>query len=193
MDLAKIARKPFEPLVQRLVLWLLNRYMKRQGIKAKLVKASKPTSSCKPQPKYPSVGSTAEFITACLLNNLADLPMSPSDQAEARKTANGLAVSIYRKIYSQRHVGPSAKMSDALILDIYRQVGCAFRKVGDERREFVESAVINVIVLEFLEAYRRAGPDFFKEHLQYELETYKREGLRADYVEKRMDLFGSAA
>jgi hypothetical protein len=135
-----------------------------------------------------SLASTAEFITACLLKT--DLPVPQSVQDEAIKKANELAVSIFRNIYRQQGIGPSPEMSDALILDIYRRVGCAFREVAKERGEFIESAVVNGIVLKFLEAYRGFGSDFFEEHLQYEIQKYKREGLRADYSQNRLDLFG---
>lgn len=144
--------------------------------------------STKPKGNLANVASPAEFITACLLKT--DVPLPPSKQEEARKTANGLAVSIFRNIYRQQEIGPSPKMSDGLILDIYRQVGCAFREVGKERGEFIESGVINVIVLKFFEVYRTAGAEFFDAHLEYEIEKYRREGLRADYSQERMDLFG---
>jgi hypothetical protein len=157
----------------------------------------------KPEPMKPprdmaALASTAEFITSCLL--MADLPLPQSQQEEARKKANELAVSIFRNIYDQQQMGPSPEMSDALILDIYRQVGCAFREVGKERGEFVESAVINVIVLKFFEVYRQSKElarnpempdryDFFKDHLEYEIEKYRREGLRADYSRQPLHLF----
>lgn len=145
----------------------------------------------KPKPKsVPQVADLAspeEFITDILLG--ADLPLPQSKQEEARNTANGLAVSIFRNIYSQQQTGPSPEMSDALILGIYRRVGCAFREVSKDRGDFIESAVINVIVLKFLEIYRSAGPGFFDEHLQYEISKYKAEGLRADYSQKPLHLF----
>ena len=141
----------------------------------------------KPRRDMAALASTAEFITSCLL--MADLPLPQSQQAEARKSANELAVSIYRNIYKQREIGPSPEMSDALILDIYRRVGCAFREASKDRGEFIESAVINVIVLHFLDTYRMGGPDWFEEHLRYEIENYRRGGLRAYWSEKRLDLF----
>jgi hypothetical protein len=152
-----------------------------------IIRKPKPEPTRNPQRNMAMLASPAEFITACLL--MGDLPLPQSQQEEARKSANELAVSIFRNIYSQQQIGPSPEMSDALILDIYRQVGCAFREVGKERGEFVESAIINVIVLKFLELYRTVGAEFFDAHLQYEIQKYKREGLRADYSQKRLDLF----
>lgn len=134
------------------------------------------------------LASPAEFITASLLG--LDLPLPPSERDALRKTANGLVVSIFRNIYGQQDIGPSPEMSDDLILDVYRRVGLAFREMGKERCEFIESGVINVIVLKFLELYRTLGADFFDEHLQYEIQKYRREGLRPDYSQKRLDLFG---
>lgn len=134
------------------------------------------------------LASPAEFITASLLG--LDLPLPPSERDAAQKLANGLAVSAYRRIYDTGEIGASPEMSDTLILDSYRQVGCAFREMGRERGEFIESGVINAIVLKFLELYRTLGADFFGEHLQYEIQKYKREGLRADYSQKRLELFG---
>lgn len=146
------------------------------------------SGSTKPKANLGNAASPAEFITDCLLKTALPLPSSKQD--EARETANGLAVSIFRNIYRQQEIGPSPEMSDSLILDVYRQVGCAFREVGKERGEFIESGVINVIVLKFLELYRTAGAEFFAAHLEYEIEKYRREGLRPDYSQKRMDLFG---
>ena len=158
-----------------------------------IIRKRKPEPTKKPQDNYAKLASPAEFTTACLLmtdDEMTDFPLPPSERDEFRRTANKLAVSIYRNIYSQQQIGPSPEMPDALILDIYRQVGCAFRAAGKERGEFVESAVINTIVLKFLEVYRTAGAKFFEDHLQYEIQKYKREGLRPDYSQKRMDLFG---
>lgn len=80
-------------------------------------------------------------------------------------------------------------MSDALILDIYRKVGCAFRKAAKQRGEFIESPVINGIVLKFLEVYRTTRSEFFEAHLEYEIQKFAREGLRQDYAQKRLELF----
>ena len=145
-----------------------------------------------------ALASPAEFITACLLT--ADLPLPQSEQDEARKNANVLAVSIFRRILDEQP-GPSAEISDASILDIYRRVGCAFREVGKERSEFIKSAVINRIVLYFLTFYSTFGPDnaetaseqeglqhFFEERLQNEIETYRQRGL-PDYFQKPLPLF----
>lgn len=150
----------------------------------------KPKPPLKPQPRtnVPIIASQAEFITGCLLND--DVPLPQPERGEAQKLANGLAVSAYRRIYDTGEIGASPEMSDTLILNSYRQVGCAFREVGRERGEFIESGVINAIVLKFLELYRTLGADFFGEHLQYEIQKYKREGLRADYSQKRLELFG---
>ena len=141
----------------------------------------------KPEPCIANLTSTEEFITGLLL--MADLPLPRLELDEGRKSANDLAVSIYRQIYSDGQIGPSPAMSDALIVDIYRKVGCAFREVGKERSEFIESAVINLIVLKFLDLYRNSGPDFFESHLQYEIDKYRADGLRADYSQKPLHLF----
>jgi hypothetical protein len=142
------------------------------------------------QPNLAMVASPAEFITALLLNDLTGLPLAPAEQDAGRKTANELAVSSYRRIFDQKGVGPSKEMSDALIVDIYRRVGCAFRKVAKQRGEFIESAVVNGIVLKFLEVYRTTGSEFFEAHLEYEIQKFATEGLRPDYSQKRLDLFG---
>lgn len=134
------------------------------------------------------LATPAEFITASLLG--LDLPLPPSERDAAQELANGLAVSAYRRIYDTGEIGAPPEMSDALILDSYRQVGSAFRNVGQERGEFIESGVINAIVLKFLELYRTMGADFFDEHLQYEIQKYRTEGLRAGYSQQQLDLFG---
>jgi hypothetical protein len=167
-----------------------------------IIRKRKPEPTKKPQGSYAKLASPAEFTTACLLmtdDEMTDFPLPPSERDEFRRTANGLVVSIYRNIYSQQQIGPSPEMSNPLILDIYRKVGCALREVGKERGEFVESAVINRVALEFLELHRtllasgalavEGGAEFFDEHLRIELENYKRAGL-GYYSQKRLDLFG---
>jgi len=154
-----------------------------------IIRKPKPSPEpCEPKPDMACLASPAEFFTACLL--MTDLPLPKSKLDEVRKTAHVLLLSVYRRLYNERQVGPSPEMSDSLILEIYRRVGCAFREASKDRGEFIESAVINVIVLHFLDTYRMGGPGFFEEHLQYEIEGYKGRGLRAYWVEKKLDLFG---
>ena len=90
-------------------------------------------------------------------------------------------MSGYRRVFCQGRVGASPEMSDALILQIYSRVGTAFREVAEARGDLLDAGTINMIVLYFLENYRTTTPEFFEEHLQYELDKYRRGGLRADY------------
>lgn len=153
-------------------------------------------------------------MTAALL--MTDLPLSQAHLDRARQLATVLAVGGYRRAYNDSggEVGAPPEMSDALLLDIYREVGCAFRAVATERGEFIESGVINKIVLYFLGHYCLSeglkrnpeavpeyellkdclpktldGYDYYKEHLEYEIQKYRREGLRPDYSRKPLRLF----
>ena len=101
--------------------------------------------------------------------------------------ATPLVVNGYRRITAERGCAPGPSISDAEIIDIYRKVGAAFQHAARARGEFLPSAILNRIVLIFLQMYQtmgRANPAFFAEHIAYEASKYQQEGLRNDYKQE---------
>lgn len=182
---------------------------------------ARPESQQRVEPWMWNLTSTEEFITGCLLGEVplsrfTDREVMPQQKLEeTQKGLKDLAVNAYRRTYqdSGGEVGASPEMPDDLILEIYRHVGCSFRAVARERGEVIHSAIINKIVLKFIDVYRmseqlKRNPegvegyeslkenlptlenyDFFEDHLRYEIEKYRREGLRADYSRNPLHLF----
>lgn len=119
------------------------------------------------------------------------LPRPPSRRADAREgqtaldafnaAAEPLLVSSYRSIGAKIGRAPTSKTSDADIVGIYRKVGTAFRAVSNERGEHLPAGYLNAIVFKFYQVREQFGDKFMDEHLAYELNKYRAEGLREDY------------
>ena len=102
-----------------------------------------------------------------------------------------LVVGGYRRIAAQRGCAPTAKTSDAKIIEIYARVGTAFRDVANERGEPFPAAIHNNIVLFFLQLSETMGDAMMESHLAYELDKFRSHGLRSDYKQP-LNLFGSS-
>lgn len=103
---------------------------------------------------------------------------------EVQEVGGKLIVSGYRRIAAQRHCAPGPETSDAEIVQIYKIVGTAFQDTARMRGEIIPAAILNNIVLFFLQKYQmfgRANPKFFTEHLEYERAKYRTSGLREEY------------
>ena len=88
----------------------------------------------------------------------------------------------YRRISRERGCAPTAKTSDAEIIETYRLVGTGFREVSEQRGEQLRALNLNHIVLSFLQL-REMMPEMLERHLVHELKKYRREGLRSDYLQ----------
>lgn len=66
--------------------------------------------------------------------------------------------------------------------DILLEVSDAFGDVARERREKINGATVEYIVSKFLLIYQEMGLWAYRKHLKYEVEKYRREGLREDYI-----------
>jgi hypothetical protein len=100
---------------------------------------------------------------------------------QAMEAATPLIVSGYRKIAEEKGIAPTSKTPDSKIIDIYRQVGTAFREASNKRGEQLSAGSYNTIVLKFLQIYEIGGDSLVEEHLKYEINKYLNEGLREDY------------
>ncbi len=107
---------------------------------------------------------------------------------EVEEKGSRLIVSSYRNIARLNNCAPSAKTSDAQIMAIYKHVGTSFREVATERGEHLPANALHFIVHKFLQVNETYGQQMFDEHLDYELNKYRAEGLRPDYA-KGLDLF----
>lgn len=108
---------------------------------------------------------------------------------QAQQLGGQLIVSRFRSIAKANNCAPTDKTSDQKIMEIYQQVGTAFRQEAENRGERIPAANLNGIVFKFIQVYEMAGDQFFYEHLKYEIDKYHREGLRPDYLQQEINLF----
>lgn len=115
---------------------------------------------------------------------------TPSALDETQALASGVIAFRYREIAAANGSGtaPSRKTSDARIVEIYQIVTSNFRRVARERGEQLPATYTNYIAFYFMQINESRGPEFFSEHLEYELAKYRKEGLRATYRQE-MELF----
>jgi hypothetical protein len=86
-----------------------------------------------------------------------------------------------RGIGEYNNTAPSSKTTDEKIIEIYRLICSSFRDQAELRNERIKSNCLNTIALKFFNVYEEFGEDFMKEHLEYELDKYLKEGLRPEY------------
>lgn len=87
----------------------------------------------------------------------------------------------YRRIGKEAGTAPTAKTTDAEILEIYSQVLTAFKEAAAKRGERIPAVNLNTIAWKFLITKEMVGREFMEEHLRYEVQKYLAEGLREDY------------
>jgi hypothetical protein len=87
----------------------------------------------------------------------------------------------FRRLAAERGCFPTDKTSDTEILEIYRRVAAAFRSVAESRDEQLTAGMLNFISWKFLQLNENMGRAMMLDHLDYEVEKYRSEGLRPDY------------
>ena len=102
-----------------------------------------------------------------------------------------LVIQGYRLISkeSSGKLAPTNKTSDVEILMVYKTIVSQFHKAADIRGEHIPAVNLNYITLQFLQIYEFFGKEYFKEHLDYQLQYYLDNGLREDYKQE-LDPFG---
>ncbi len=100
---------------------------------------------------------------------------------KVQEQAGPLIINGFRRLAAANGTAPTAKTSDLKIIEIYKQVGSAFRKASKERNEHLPAGYLNTIVFKFFQVYEIMGDTMFYEHLKYEVARYIKEGLRDDY------------
>lgn len=106
---------------------------------------------------------------------------------DVQDVSSRLIVKGYRGIAAQYGCAPTAKTTDAKIIEIYMLVTTAFHHAAKQRGEHIPASVGNHIVLKFFQVYEMM-PRHFEGHLRYEVEKYLNEGLRDDYRQE-LELF----
>ena len=99
----------------------------------------------------------------------------------ATKASAGVIVAGYRRIAAQHGCAPTQQTSDQEIIEIYTLVTTGFNRTAEERAERIPALQLNHIVLKFLQMQEDLGPEIMAFHLQYKIEKYATNGLRADY------------
>jgi hypothetical protein len=97
------------------------------------------------------------------------------------EVADPFIISKFRQLGAANNCAPTSKTSDQKILEIYQQVGSAFREASKTRNEYLPAGYMNTIIFKFYKVYEFSGEPFFTEHLKYEVGKYIQSGLREDY------------
>lgn len=90
-------------------------------------------------------------------------------------------VSKYREFAEASGCAPTDKTSDLEIKEIYELITDEFFQIANERNENLSDETINSIVIKFIQVHESFGSELFNQHLHYELQKYRQEGLRPDY------------
>lgn len=109
---------------------------------------------------------------------------------EARAASSTLIAASYRELARQLNLAPTSRTSDEEIIETYRRVGTAFQQAAEKRGERLSADILGGIVFAFLQIKESHGDEFEKEHLDYEIQLYGREGLRDDYKNGGINLLG---
>jgi hypothetical protein len=113
-------------------------------------------------------------------------PKTISDQVQ--ELGGPLIINGYRQLAKINGTAPTSKTSDQKIIEIYQQVGSAFKEASSVRNEHLPAGHMNTIVFKYLQVYEMMGEKMFFEHLKYEVDKYINEGLRDDY-KQNLNLF----
>jgi hypothetical protein len=107
---------------------------------------------------------------------------------DVQEVSSRVIVKSYRKIAAIHGCAPTAKTTDAKIMEIYSTVLSAFGEASKKRGEDIPALYLNHIVAKFYQVYEMFHgspfPQRFQEHLQYEVNKYLAEGLRPDYKQE---------
>ena len=125
--------------------------------------------------------------TSAVENPYSSYTKKKSSLEQAREHGRVLIVAGYREIARQRDLAPTSITSDDEIMAMYEKVGTAFHQAAEIRGERLSAGIKNGIVLYFLQIKESHGERFTDEHLLYEIQKYRREGLRDDY-KREIDL-----
>jgi hypothetical protein len=121
--------------------------------------------------------SVIQYAAARMVEWLRDLRL----RGKGLSRGSRLIVDGYRRAARRQGLAPTAKTTDAEILQLFERVGSAFKSVADKRGESLRAPRINYIVWKFLQAHEELGSDAFDAYLQQETSRYRTDGLPAAY------------
>ena len=120
-------------------------------------------------------------LTVSAVEQLIDWVRERRLRAMGVSRGSRLIVNGYRRIARRRAMAPTKKTTDAEILNLFEQVGSAFKSVAYQRGESLKASRINYVVWKFLQAHEDMSKDDFDNHLQQQLENYHKNGLPPAY------------
>lgn len=116
------------------------------------------------------------------------LKRKPQEPSSFEDKLNTSLVKRLRELGEYNNTAPTEDISDEKIIEIYTLICSSFRKASSEKQERIPADNLNTIAMKFFKVYEEFGENFMKEHLEYELDKYKNEGLRPEY-QKGISLF----
>ena len=116
------------------------------------------------------------------------LKRKPEEPVSFEDTINNSLVKRLRNIGRYNNTAPTEKTSDEKVIEIYQLICSSFRDASNKKNERIPADNLNTIAMKFFNVYEQFGEDFMKEHLEFELEKYRKEGLRPEY-QKGISLF----
>jgi hypothetical protein len=122
------------------------------------------------------------YFSYYILKRKPEVPQSFEDNLNAN------LVKRLRKIGAFNNSAPTDKTSDEKVIEIYQLICSSFRKASNKRNERIPADNLNTIAMKFFNVYEEFDQDFMKEHFEYELDKYLKEGLRPEY-KKGISLF----
>ena len=90
---------------------------------------------------------------------------------------NSITAKMFRPLVNEKD------LSDENILQIVQLVMTSFKSAAENRGESISGASLMKIAAKFVKVYDISTPEFFEEHLQYEINLYVAQGLRDDYAD----------
>ena len=109
------------------------------------------------------------------------LRRKPEEPVSFEDKVNTSLVKRLRNIGEYNNTAPTDKTNDEKIIEIYTLICSTFRKASSEKQERIPANNLNTIAMKFFKVYEEFGESFMKEHLEYELDKYLKEGLRPEY------------
>ncbi len=101
---------------------------------------------------------------------------------------SSIIVKAFRYLAKENGTAPTSNTSDEKIIEIYSNVITAFRNASESRGESILADILNFIAYYFLVLYEKSGESFMNEHLEYEIDLYKKSGL-CEHYKKGLKLF----
>lgn len=116
------------------------------------------------------------------------LKRKPQEPVSFEDKLNTSLVKRLRNIGEYNNTAPTEKTSDEKVIEIYQLICSSFRDASNKKNDRIPVDNLNTIVMKFFNVYEQFGEDFMKDHLEFELEKYRKEGLRPEY-QKGISLF----